>query len=126
MVVEVEGERTYVSVDGGMGENIRPALYSAKYMTQVANGASDTPRRQVAIAGRYCEQGAILITDIVLPNAAPGDSLAIPIAGAYQLSMASNYNLIPRVAVVAVRDGFSRLIRYRETIEDLLDRELDT
>ncbi len=115
--------RTYVSVDGGMGDNIRPALYGAQYAACVANKMADAPKIQVAIAGRYCEQGDILIEQVELPEVAVGDVIAIPDAGAYQIPMTSNYNLIPRPAVVAVREGEARLIRRRETIEDLLATE---
>lgn len=124
-VKEIRGIRTYVSVDGGIGDNIRPALYGARYTARVANKMNDTPTTRVAIAGRYCEQGDILIEDVALPRVAVGDLIAIPVAGAYQIPMASNYNLIPRPAVVAVRDGNARLIRRRETIEDMLRCELD-
>jgi diaminopimelate decarboxylase len=115
--------RTYVSVDGGMGDNIRPALYGAQYTAFVANKMGDAPKMQVAIAGRYCEQGDILVEQVELPEVAVGDVIAIPCAGAYQIPMASNYNLIPRPAVVAVREGEAQLIRRRETIEDMLATE---
>ncbi len=115
--------RTYVSVDGGMGDNIRPALYGAQYAACVANKMGDAPKMQVAIAGSYCEQGDILIEQVELPEVAVGDVVAIPDAGAYQIPMASNYNFHPRPAVVAVREGEARLIRRRETIEDLLATE---
>lgn len=124
-VKQIAGVRTYVSVDGGMGDNIRPALYGARYTARVANKANDLTVARVAIVGRYCEQGDILVEDVELPRAEPGDLIAIPVAGAYQLPMASNYNLIPRPAVVAVREGQARLIRRRETIADLLSCETD-
>ncbi len=124
-VKEIVGVRTYVSVDGGMGDNIRPALYGAKYAARVANRMNDALTMRVAIAGRYCEQGDILIENVELPRVQAGDLIAIPVAGAYQLPMASNYNLIPRPAVVAVRDDRSRLIRRRETIEDMLSCDVD-
>ena len=127
------GARTYVSVDGGMGDNIRPALYGAKYTARVANRMHPEPSRKmdaapaprVAIAGRYCEQGDILIEDVALPRVEVGDLIAIPCAGAYQIPMASNYNLIPRPAVVAAREGNARVIRRRETIQDMLRYEID-
>jgi diaminopimelate decarboxylase len=119
-IKEIQGVRTYVSVDGGMGDNVRPALYGAKYTARVANKMNANATRHVAIAGRYCEQGDILIDDVALPDVTVGDLIAMPCAGAYQLPMASNYNMIPRPAVVAVHDGNARLIRRRETIEDLL------
>jgi diaminopimelate decarboxylase len=127
-IKEIHGVRTYVSVDGGMGDNIRPALYGAPYTARVANKMhpeqsrrmNDAATTRVAIAGRYCEQGDILINDVTLPRVSAGDLIAIPAAGAYQIPMASNYNLIPRPAVVAVRDGNARVIRRRETVEDML------
>jgi diaminopimelate decarboxylase len=119
------GTKIYVSVNGGMGDNIRPALYGARYTARVANRMNDAPVQRVAIAGRYCEQGDILIDELALPRVAPGDLIAMPCAGAYQLPMASNYNLIPRPAVVAVRDGNARLIRRRETIQDMLRCEVE-
>ena len=119
-IKEIHGVRTYVSVDGGMGDNIRPALYGAQYTARVANKMNDAPTARVAIAGRYCEQGDILINEVALPRVSVGDLIAIPCAGAYQLPMASNYNLIPRPAVIAVRDGNARVIRRREAIEDML------
>ena len=119
-VKEISGVRTYVAVDGGMGDNIRPALYGAQYTARVANRMNDAPTTRVAIAGRYCEQGDILINEVALPRVSVGDVLAVPCAGAYQLPMASNYNLIPRPSVIVVRDGQARVIRRRETIEDML------
>jgi diaminopimelate decarboxylase len=124
-VKEIRDVRTYVSVDGGMGDNIRPALYGAKYTARVANKMNDAPTARVAIAGRYCEQGDILIEEVTLPRVAPGDLITIPVAGAYQVPMASNYNLIPRPAVIAVRDGNARVVRRRETIDDMLRCESD-
>lgn len=119
-VKQIAGVRTYVSVDGGMGDNVRPALYGARYTARVANRMDDATTTRVAIAGRYCEQGDILIEEVALPRVTAGDLIAIPGAGAYQIPMASNYNLIPRPAVLALRDGEPRLIRRRETIEDML------
>lgn len=121
----IEGQRTYVSVDGGMSDNIRPSLYGARYTAAVAN--RDPAGEEVApvtIAGKYCESGDILIDQVLLPALSAGDLLAIPMAGAYCLSMASNYNLAPRPAVVLVSDGEARLIRRRETYEDLMRTEL--
>jgi diaminopimelate decarboxylase len=124
-VKEIPGVVTYVSVDGGMGDNVRPALYGAKYTARVANRMDDAPTQHVAIAGRYCEQGDILIEDVALPRVEAGDLIAIPCAGAYQIPMSSNYNLIPRPAVISVRDGEPRVIRRRETIDDMLRCEID-
>lgn len=117
---EIPELRCYISVDGGMGDNIRPALYGAKYQALVANKPQEPPSEVVTIAGKYCESGDVLIRDIVLPPLEAGDILAVPAAGAYCLAMASNYNLALRPAVVLLKDGRARLIRRRETYEDLL------
>jgi diaminopimelate decarboxylase len=122
-IKELEGIRTYVSVDGGMADNIRPALYDARYTAAIANRVPEEPLSKVTICGKYCESGDILIDEIELPNPVAGDLLAIPAAGAYSLSMASNYNLALRPPVVLVGDGKSRLIRRRETYDDLLATE---
>lgn len=117
----IPGVRTYASVDGGMADNIRPALYGARYSVALANREPQgEPLVPVTIAGKYCESGDILIQDAKLPALKAGDLLAVPMAGAYCLAMASNYNLSPRPAVVLVRNGRVRLIRRRETYEDLL------
>jgi diaminopimelate decarboxylase len=121
---EIAGVRTYVSVDGGMADNIRPALYEARYTAERANRTNEGARERVTIAGKYCESGDLLIQDIDLPRLEPGDLLAVPGAGAYCLAMASNYNLSTRPAVVLVRDGQATLIRRRERYEDLLLNEL--
>lgn len=111
--------RRYVSVDGGMADNIRPSLYGAVYTAEVANRDAGPATDTVTIAGKYCESGDILIKDIRLPELRPGDLLAMPAAGAYALPMASNYNASTRPAVVIVRDGASRLIRKRESYADV-------
>lgn len=116
---EIAGLRTYVSLDGGMADNIRPALYEARYTAEIANRAHQGPSERVTLAGRYCESGDLLIQDIDLPHLERGDLLALPGAGAYSLAMASNYNLSLRPAVVLVRNGSPRLIRRRETFDDL-------
>lgn len=110
--------RTYVSVDGGMGDNIRPALYEAVYDGMLANrvGAGE---EVVTIAGKYCESGDILIKDIALPKLASGDLFAITSTGAYGYSMANNYNRNPRPAVVFVEDGVDQLVIRRESYEDM-------
>ncbi len=114
------GARTYVAVDGGMADNIRPTAYGAKYTAVLASRVDDGAPIDVAIAGKYCETGDILIQKVALPVPRVGEIVAIPVSGAYQLSMASNYNMAPRPAVVVVRDGRARLVRRRETFEDLL------
>jgi len=121
----VPGVRTYVSVDGGMADNIRPALYGARYAAALANrDATGEPMQTVTIAGKYCESGDVLIDNASLPDLEAGDLLAIPMVGAYCLAMASNYNLSPRPAVVIVAHDRVRLIRRRETYDDLLRSEV--
>lgn len=116
---EIPGLREYVFLDGGMGDNIRPALYGSKYEAIVANKANQPDARLVTLAGRFCESGDILISDILLPVLEPGDVIAVPAAGAYALPMASNYNGSLRPAVIMVKDGQAWPIRHRETFEDL-------
>ena len=119
-IKDIPGVRKYVSVDGGMGDNIRPALYQAAYEVVSAGKLNRTDLEQVTIAGKYCESGDVLAYDVMLPAVAPGDLIAIPAAGAYCPSMASNYNLNPRPPIVLVKDGQSRLIRRRESYADLM------
>lgn len=121
---EVPGLRTYAFVDGGIADNIRPALYRARYEAIVANKAGDPATETVTIAGKYCESGDILIQEIALPPLVAGDLLAIPASGAYCLSLASNYNLALRPPIVLVKEGKARLIRRRESYEDLLRNDL--
>ena len=121
----VPGVRTYVSVDGGMADNIRPALYGARYTSALASrDAAGEPLRLVTIAGKYCESGDVLIDDALLPELQPGDVLAVPMTGAYCLAMASNYNLALRPAAVLVGEGRARLIRRRETYADLFRNDV--
>ena len=119
-IKEIPGIRTYVSVDGGMGDNIRPALYQASYEVLSANRPGADADATVTIAGKYCESGDVLASDILLPAPAAGDVIAIPAAGAYCPSMASNYNLNPRPPIVLVHNGESRLIRRRESYADMM------
>ncbi|MCT4604873.1 MAG: diaminopimelate decarboxylase [Marinisporobacter sp.] len=123
-IKEIPGVRTYVSVDGGLPDNPRPALYDAKYEAVVANKMDQEKKQLVTIAGKCCESGDILRVDLEVPFLEPGDLLAFKSTGAYNYSMASNYNKIPRPAVVMVRGGENRLIVKRETYEDLLRNEL--
>jgi diaminopimelate decarboxylase len=111
--------RTFVAVDGGMGDNIRPALYGAEYGAVLAARAAERPAEEVTIAGRYCESGDVLIRSVRLPRARSGDVLAIPGTGAYSVAMASNYNETPRPAVVLLDGGQARVIRERETFADI-------
>jgi diaminopimelate decarboxylase len=119
VVKDIPGARCYVLVDGGMADNIRPALYGAKYEAVVANKVLAKEARKVTIAGKFCESGDILIRDISLPSVATGDVLAVADCGAYCLSQASNYNASLKPAVVLVKEGKARLIRRRETFDDL-------
>ena len=119
-IKDVPGVRKFVSVDGGMGDNIRPALYQAEYEVVAANKANQEGKEIVTIAGKYCESGDLLAIDVMLPELESGDLIAIPAAGAYCPSMASNYNLNPRPPMVLVKDGLSRLIRRRESYQDLM------
>jgi len=114
----------YLHIDGGMADNIRPALYGARYTALLANRADAPPGPPLDVAGRFCESGDVLLRDTPLPAANPGDLLAVAAAGAYTLSMASNYNLAPRPAVLLVGQGRARLIQRRETEEDMLARDL--
>jgi diaminopimelate decarboxylase len=120
-VKDVDGIRTYVSVDGGMSDNIRTALYDASYSATLAGRRSPAEPMLARVVGKHCESGDIVVKDEFLPaDVQPGDLLAVPGTGAYCRSMASNYNHVPRPPVVAVRDGVSRVIVRRETEDDLL------
>ena len=117
--------RRYVSVDGGMSDNIRPALYSADYSCTLASRGSDSPAVLSRVVGKHCESGDIVVKDAFLPDdVRAGDLLAVPGTGAYCRSLASNYNHVPRAAVVAVREGEARVIVRRETEDDLLALDL--
>jgi diaminopimelate decarboxylase len=116
--------RRYVSVDGGMSDNVRPALYGADYSVRIANRASDAEPVLVRIAGKHCESGDIVVDADYLPgDVAPGDLVAIPATGAYCWALSSNYNYLGRPPVVAVRDGEARVIVRGETEDDLLARD---
>jgi diaminopimelate decarboxylase len=123
-IKNIPGVRKYISVDGGMSDNIRPALYGAKYSAMIANKAGNPPEEKVSVAGKCCESGDMLIWDIELPRVVPGDILAIFCTGAYHYTMSSNYNMLPRPAVVFVKDGSAQLMVQRETYEDLLRNEV--
>ncbi|ANF33103.1 diaminopimelate decarboxylase [Leifsonia xyli] len=116
--------RRYVSVDGGMSDNARPALYEADYSARLANRVSSVPPALVRVAGKHCESGDIVVDAEYLPgDVAPGDLLAVPATGAYCFALSSNYNYLGRPPVVAVRDGDARVIVRGETIDDLLARD---
>ena len=121
---DVPGLQSYLTVDGGMGDNIRPALYQAEYEAVLANDPAAKPTETVHLAGKYCESGDILINNAKLPATKPGDVVAVLDTGAYGYSMASNYNRNPRPAVVFVENGESALVVERESYADLtrLDR----
>jgi diaminopimelate decarboxylase len=117
------GARTYVAVDGGMADNIRPTAYSAKYTAVLASRVRGDDMTDVALAGKYCETGDILIQKVALPLPRVGEVISVPVSGAYQLAMASNYNMAPRPAVVVVADGAARLVTARETYDQILGTE---
>ncbi|OCB44580.1 diaminopimelate decarboxylase [Mycobacterium vulneris] len=125
VAISATAERRYVSVDGGMSDNIRPALYGAEYDARLVSRVSDAPAALARIVGKHCETGDIVVRDTwVSDDIAPGDLLAVAATGAYCYSMSSRYNLLCRPAVVAVKDGTSRLVLRRETVEDLLSLEV--
>lgn len=123
-IKEIPGVRKYVAVDGGMTDNIRPALYQAKYEAIIANKASKECTELVSIAGKCCESGDMLIWDAKLPAVQVGDILAVPATGAYGYSMASNYNKFCRPAVVLVHEGEAEIIVKRENYQDLIRNEI--
>jgi diaminopimelate decarboxylase len=123
-IKDIPGVRRYVAVDGGMGDNIRPKLYGARYEAFLATAPERPATGKVTIAGKYCESTDILITDIDMPALKSGDIICLPAAGAYCLAMSSNYNGMPRPEVLMVCDGKARVMRRRETVEDLLAAEV--
>ncbi len=114
---------TYVTVDGGMSDNPRPAMYGARYAALLATRADEATTGAYAVAGKHCESGDVLIERVELPEPRRGDLLAVPVTGAYTLSMSSTYNAVPRPPAVLVGNGEARLIRRRETVADLLELE---
>lgn len=122
-IKEIPNIRKYVSVDGGMSDNIRPALYSANYESLIVNRVFDNSKEIVTVAGKCCESGDVLLNSIEMPRMETGDILAIMSTGAYGHSMANNYNRIPKAAVVSVSNGISKVMCKRETYEDLLRNE---
>lgn len=123
-IKKIPGIRTYVIIDGGMADNIRPIIYGAKYTAIVANKAKSKPTHKITIAGRFCESGDVLIRDIKLPKIDRGDIIAVASTGAYNYSMASNYNRVQRPAMVLVNNKKARLIVKRETNEDIVRNDL--
>ena len=124
-IKEVPEVRKYVAVDGGMTDNIRPALYNANYECLIANKANSSLKETVTVSGKCCESGDILLSNVEIPKAESGDILAVLSTGAYGYSMSSNYNKIPRAAVVLVKDGSAKLICKRQSYEDLIKGELE-
>lgn len=123
-IKDIPDIRKYICIDGGMGDNIRPALYNARYEALVANRMDDDESIKVSVAGKYCESGDIIAKDVYLPDVYPGDILAIPVNGAYAIPMSSNYNMVPRPGIVIIKDSHSHLIRERETYQDLIRLDL--
>ncbi|AKG04372.1 MULTISPECIES: diaminopimelate decarboxylase [Salimicrobium] len=124
-VKEIEGVRTYLSVDGGMTDNIRPALYDARYDIKAAERMNEEERRTYAIAGKCCESGDMLIWDATLPDITPGDTLAVFSTGAYGYSMSNNYNRFPKAAVVFVENGSHQLVIRRESFDEVTRFDLN-
>lgn len=120
----IPGIRDYISVDGGMTDNIRPALYDAKYEGLLANKAVQTPTTTVSVAGKCCESGDMLIRDLHVPQVESGDILAMFSTGAYAYSMASHYNRLPKAAVVFVEEGIDKLVVQRESYKDVVRSDL--
>jgi diaminopimelate decarboxylase len=120
-VKDIPGVRTYVAVDGGMSDNLRPMLYDAKYEADIVDRFGGN--KKVTVAGMHCESGDILIQDAKLDDPRVGDVLVIPATGAYGHSMANNYNAIPRPPVIFCKDGDARVVVRRETYEDLTARD---
>jgi len=124
-IKDIPGVRTYVSIDGGLPDNPRTALYTAKYQAYLANKMDNERNKTVTIAGKCCESGDILIWDLMVPNSIErGDILSVMSTGAYNYSMASNYNKIPKPAVVMIKDGQERIIVRRESYEDLISMDV--
>jgi diaminopimelate decarboxylase len=123
-VKEIPGVRTYVAVDGGMSDNLRPMLYGSKYEALIADRAAAPAETLVTIAGKHCESGDVIVRDAMLAEPAVGDVLVTPATGAYGYAMANNYNGVPRPPVVFCRDGEARVVVRRETYEDLTARDI--
>jgi diaminopimelate decarboxylase len=122
-VKEIPGVRTYVAVDGGMSDNLRPMLYGSRYEALIANRADAVPDTPATIAGMHCESGDILVRDAAVAAPSVGDVLVTPATGAYGYVMANNYNAVPRPPVIFCKDGDARVVVRRETYEDLTARD---
>jgi diaminopimelate decarboxylase len=125
-VKEIPGVRTYVAVDGGMSDNLRPMLYGARYEALIANRAADAPDTRVSVAGMHCESGDVIVRDAGLAEPRVGDLLVTPATGAYGYAMANNYNGVPRPPVIFCREGDARAVVRRETYEDLVARDVES
>jgi len=123
-VKDIPDVRTYVSIDGGMGDNPRYILYGAEYTALVANKAGDKPDMKITLAGKCCESGDLIGENMDIQHVETGDIVAVLATGAYNYSMSSNYNRIPRPAVVMVHDGESRVVVRAETYEDVIRNDI--
>ena len=116
---------TWVAVDGGMSDNLRPMLYGAGYEALIAQRPTAAGTERCKLAGKHCESGDVIARDIPLPDPAPGDVIATPVTGAYGFSMANNYNGVPRAPVIFCAEATARVVVRRETYEDLAARDVD-
>ena len=116
---------TWVAVDGGMSDNLRPMLYDSRYEAVIADRPLERGGERCRLAGKHCESGDVIIADLTLPDPKPGDLIATPVTGAYGYSLANNYNGVPRPPVVFCRDGDARVVVRRETYDDLMSRDVE-
>ena len=121
---QVPKGRKYIAIDGGMADNPRPSMYQAEYLAEIANKKEDESLEKVTVAGRFCESGDILIKEIELPNPEEGDVLCVYNTGAYNYSMASNYNRVQKPAMVLVNDSQSDIIVKRESLDDIISHDV--
>jgi diaminopimelate decarboxylase len=115
---------TWVAVDGGMSDNLRPMLYGARYDAMIADRPLSAGTERCHVVGKHCESGDVIVRDLALPDPAPGDVVATPVTGAYGYALANNYNSVPRPPVIFCRDGDARVVVRRETYEDLTSRDV--
>src|SRR5207237_6967504 len=116
---------TWVAVDGGMSDNLRPMLYAAEYEAAIADRPLADGTERCNLAGKHCESGDVIVKDILLADPAPGDVIVTPVTGAYGYALANNYNSVPRPPVIFCRDGNARVVVRRETYDDLAARDVD-
>jgi diaminopimelate decarboxylase len=124
-VKDIPGVRTYLAVDGGMSDNLRPMIYGSRYEALIANRAAEPADVPVTVAGMHCESGDILVQEATIAPPSVGDVLVTPATGAYGHAMANNYNAVPRPPVVFCADGDARLVVRRETYDDLVARDVE-